>query len=305
MKTKRTFLFAAVAVLLFSSPAYAKKIYKNEPHLPPPVPSRVIHPLAQGNINGAILTIREEKLAPKLMYLLHAAEMIDKFMLGHKPRKEDAHKAYQNVAIAYHNLYLFLKSYGIEQKDYLKNAHRYYRRAAKNGTIHHKADCDLLRAALAASAGDQKKAQKEFLKIDESIMRGDFESSEYLAAYYAATGEVPKAVAALESAYHLNKEALLTWLTVGDDFHAISDDESFKTFLTSLKAKDTTEKIALSRPKAVKPRLEVTDETGLFRPQKDMPHYDLKKDKRPRKAKETAKNGSSSKKKVSKTKSKK
>lgn len=241
------------------------------------VSGAVVMALSRGDLSGAILSLREEKMTPKILYLVREVTRLNNFEAQKKPDKSKAHKIYQNAAIDYHNLYLFLKEYGIEQEDFLKNAHRYYRKAGGYGSSLHKADCKLLGAALYASSGDLKKARKQFDKIDLDMMRGDFESMEYLAAYYAAMGDVTSALEALKDAYRLNPDAWLTWLAVGDDFNAIKDNPEFEKLLLSLKVKEAEKKLTLSLPKASKPRLEVSDESGLFRPQKSMPHYVLKK----------------------------
>lgn len=239
----------------------------------------IVSTLASGDINGAIIAMREEKNSPKLMYLMHAVTRINDTITSTKPKNADAHEIYQNVAISYHNLYLFLKTRGIEQQEYLKEAHNYYRKARAAGTVLHKADCDLLDAALTAASGDIAKAEKKFSKIDEMMMRGDFESTEYLAAYYSAIGNVDLAIKQLESAHRMKPEAIITWLAIGDDFQKIADEPQFQELLVSWKAAEAERKLSLIVPKGAKPKLEVQDETGLFRPQKSMPHYDLKKNK--------------------------
>lgn len=241
------------------------------------VSQSVVDALASGDLNGALIAMREEKNTPKLLYLMREAARVAALDMGPKPRKALAHKVYQNVAIGYHNLYLFLKSRGIDQKDYLREARRYYHKARGAATVLHKEECDLLEAALLAASGGVKKAQKIFSKVDETMMRGDFESMEYIAAYYAAMGDARSAIGALEGAYRLSPGATLTWLAVGDDFDGIRDDPRFQALMVSWRAKEAERRLVLSVPKTPKPRLQITDETGLFAPQKAMPRYVLKK----------------------------
>lgn len=268
------------------------------------IPATVVETLAAGDINGAIIAMRDEKGSLKLMYLMHSVTRINDALTGPKPKRADAHEAYQNVAISYHNLYLFLKARGIEQQEYAKQAHNYYRKARSAGTILHKADCDVLDAALIAASGDRAKAEKQFSKIDELSMRGDYESAEYLAAYYSAVGNAPMAIKNLEAAYRMKPEAIVAWLAIGDDFTNIADDPQFEELLVSWKTAEAERRLSLSVPKASKPKLDVKDETGLFRPQKSMPHYDLKKNKSiskkkaaPKNTKAASKKGKSAKKK--------
>lgn len=294
---RKMFVFVVMFVaLIFSAESFAvkkkikvtkaKKVYvkkevkNNEPVVHPPISKNVVDVLASGNLNGAIIAMREEPASPKLLYLTREVTRIVNFEMQEKQNKDDLHKVYQNVAIAYHNLYLFLKSKGFEQKYFLKEAERYYKKAKNKATASHKLECDLLNAFLIAMSGDVAKAQKKFSKIDVLMLRGDFASEEYLAAYYASVGDTVNAISSLEAAYKINPDATLTWLAVGDDFSKISIEPDFQALLISWKAKDVEEKMyKLSVPKAAKPRLEVTDETGIFRPQMTMPHYKLKKGK--------------------------
>lgn len=272
----------AAAVLCASLPCSAKaKKAKLQDDVEKPqtqeVSQAVVDALSSGDLNGTILVLREEKMTPKLLYLAREVTRAANIESQKKPGKVNAHRVYQNTAISYHNLYLFLKARGMEQDKYFDEALRYYRKARGAGTKLHKAECDMLSAALLAAHGEDGKAKKQFSKIDLEFMRGDFESTEYLAAYYAAVGDVDGATGALGKAYSLNPGALLTWLAVGDDFHKIAADPIFQGLLVSWKVKEAEKKLTLSVPKGDKPRLQVTDDTGIFRPQKSMPHYKLKK----------------------------
>lgn len=276
-------IFILAALVFFASAecdARARKAKAQEDVKRPPsaeVSQSVIDALAKADLNGAILALREEKTTPKLLYLMREVAKTAGFETQKKPDKTDAHEVYQNLAISYHNIYLFLKSKGVDQEKYFEEASRYYKKARRAGTKLHKAECDVLDAALIAAGGDGEKARKQFSKVNLSMLRGDFESAEYLAAYYAAVGDVDEATASLEKAYKLNPGALLTWLAVGDDFHKIEEDPKFQGLMTSLKVREAEKKLTLTVPKGEKPRLGVSDESGLFRPQKSMPHYKLKK----------------------------
>lgn len=284
MTTFRTAAVFFLALLIFfaSMPCSAKaKKAKLQDDIEKPrmqeVSQAVVDALSSGDLNGAIIALREEKMTPKLLYLVREVTRAASSETQKKPGKTDAHRVYQNLAISYHNIYLFLKAWGIEQDKYFEEAVGYYKKARGTGTMLHKTDCDMLTAALLAAHGDDKKAKKQFAKINLELTRGDFESTEYLAAYYAAIGDVDGATGALEKAYGLNPGALLTWLAVGDDFHKIAADPVFQSLLISWKVKEAEKKLTLSVPKGERPRLQVTDDTGLFRPQKAMPHYKLKK----------------------------
>ena len=245
------------------------------------IPQVVIDELTDGDLNAVLLTLRDEVMTPKLLYLTREVSRIVNFKMSPKPPKEEAHKVLQNVGVAYHNLYLFLKTREVEQESYAEEAHRYYKKARSAGTELHRTDCDILDAALLASEGDREKAQKKFSQIDEGALRTDFESMEYLAAYYAAMGSAEGAVKALETAHRMNPDRTVAWLAIGDDFYPIKEEPEFSRILVEWKATAAQRNLRLSVPKvAKKPQLEMKDETGLFRPQKDMPRYDLKKNKR-------------------------
>lgn len=251
------------------------------------IPEPIIAALAKGDLKGALIIMHDEKPSLKLKQLINDATRAATFDTSKKPDKSEAHKAYQNVGVSYHNLYLFLKRHNIEQKDYFKRAIKYYSKARSAATILHKSECDLLMAALYASAGDQKKAQKLFDKIDVSMMRGDLESMEYLAAYHAASGNIEEALNALEAAHNLNPDLITGWLLIGDDFAGIESDPRYTGLVDSWrKSQKDQNELTLSVPKSKEPSLEMTTPEVQFAPQKMMKHAtkkevaELKKKKR-------------------------
>lgn len=301
-KTVPILLLVCLCVVSFSAPAFAKakkgaKAVKSVRKKAPvarsqvkeeaeiQVPQSVIDALSSGDLNGSIIAMREVPQSPKLLYLTREVARITSFEMKPKVKEANAHKILQNVGIAYHNLYLFLKTRGVFQKDFFEKAMNSYKKARGRGTSLHKADCDVLMAALYASSGDIEKGKKIFSKIDETSMRSDFESAEYLAAYHAAAGNIDSALLALEAAHRINPDAILTWLAVGDDFANIATDPAYQSLLVSWKAIEATKRLSLTVPKTASPRLDVHDETGIFRPQKTMPHYDLKAAKKHAKTK--------------------
>ncbi len=155
---------------------------------------------------------------------------------------------------------------------------KFYKKARSAGTVLHKEECDLLTAALYAESGDIEKAEKVFSKVDESMLRGDFESLAYLATYYAAVGDAAGAAEAVSDAYKINPGRTLSWLEVGDDFYSVKSSPEFSAMLTSLK-KSASKELTLKLPPAKQPKLEVNDTTGLFVAQQELPKYKLKKRK--------------------------
>jgi tetratricopeptide (TPR) repeat protein len=239
--------------------------------------SDAIEALTYGDIEDAIEALAAGQDNPKRNYLLNVTTKISSFEQQRKPSKGDAYETYMNAAINYHNLYLFLKSNGIEQEHYFKEAAKYYSKASKYATLIQKDECSLLFAAIEAASGNSKKAEKLFEGVDEQMMLSDYSSAEYLAAYHAATGNVEKASEALNHAFKLNPEGLISWLDVGDDFYMIMGDSGFNAFLATLKIRRAQNDITLEVPPPKKPALQMTDETGLFKAQKDMPKYKHKK----------------------------
>jgi tetratricopeptide (TPR) repeat protein len=258
------------------------------------VPEGIVAALGAGDISGAIIAMRETpEQTPKVQYLMRNATRIAMHEMGERPSRDEAHKAYQNVAISYHNLYLFLRARGIEQAEYSKEAMRYYRKAKRAGTALHRDECDLLMAALLASTGDREKAARIFSKVDGGTMRGDFETMEYMAAYRAAAGEANAAMEALEAAYRLDPSRTLYWLSVCDDFNAIRGDPLYQDRIAAWMSKNKDWQPMLSVPKSRKPALTLGADPYGFAPQKMMRRTTTKKT--PAKKKAAAKQSSKSK----------
>ena len=256
-------VFTALITLAAYSPTFAANTASGTKSS---VISRVaIDTLAKGELNEALMVMRNSPADPKPLYLIREITRIVHFHArDKKPRRSEAHNIYQNVAIAYHNLYLFLKRQGIDQEGFRSQARRYYHKARRAGTIMHKAECGVLDAALQASAGNKKKAAKKFSRLDPEMLRWDFESMEYLAVYHAAMEDAPAAVSALEVAYRMNPKRTKAWLAVGDDFAQIENDPLFTNLIQSWKA-DKGRGIALSLPKREAPRLETIEDSSIFR----------------------------------------
>ena len=106
MKNKFIISLVIIFVFIFSAESFAAK--KKTPVTHPPVSQNVIDSISSGNLNRAIIAMREEPASPKLLYLTREVTRIVNFEMQEKLNKDDLHKVYQNVAIAYHNLYLFL-----------------------------------------------------------------------------------------------------------------------------------------------------------------------------------------------------
>lgn len=184
------------------------------------------------------------------------------------------------MGIAYHNLYLFLRAHDIKQPEFVKQAKRSYAKARSNATELHKAECDVLTAALLASEGEKEKAEKLFQKIDQTALRGDFESEEYLATYFAATGDADAALDALDRTYKADPKKTVTWMLIGDDFHDLKDDPRYQALFAKWKVDQRKQDLTLSVPKGkTNPKLSMTPEapspaegTYQFAPQMMIKH---------------------------------
>lgn len=252
MKTLVTTAMILIATTLASSNSLAgSSVPTGE------VPTHIVNMLARGDLNKAILEMRDSVPCLKIDYLMRLVSGIVLFDMEKKPSRSKAHMIYQNVAIAHHNLYLFLKTQGIEQTEYYDEANRYYKKARSSGTYLHKSECDLLRAALLATGGDTEKARKKFAKIDELMLRGDFESMEYLAAYYAAVGDIEKAINALAAAYDMEPDKTLEWLNISDDFESLKGDPEYIAMVDSWRARCKSRELTLTIPRCEEPRLDM------------------------------------------------
>jgi len=249
---KRHLIIASIICLLLPALAHAKGLPS-----PKAVPRHIVELLAQGDLKKAIFEMREVPPCPKISHLMHSANRIVLAEMEEKPSRSVAHETYQNRAIAYHNLFLFLKANGIRQDDFLEGALSYYKKARRAGTYLHKAECDVLLAALMASGGDMEKARKKFGKIDELMLRGDFESMEYLAAYHAAVGDAQRAIEAIEAAFDIEPVKTVQWLEVSDDFHGLEADPNFIAIKHGLNARIQQREPMLSLPECDEPRLQM------------------------------------------------
>lgn len=247
------------------------------------VPQDVIDSLASGNIVEATLLLREAKQDKKVLYLMKESSRLAAFKIEGKPKGDNAYGVYKNVAIAYHNLYLFLKTNGIAQDKFHREAVKYYGKARKLGSKLDAEDCTVLEAALIAASGNEKKALKKFGKVEAAILSGNFESSEHLAVYYAAVGDIEGAIEALGDAYNADPNRTLGWIMVGDDFYNIMDNPIFASFLESMKQRYKPDEVTLSLPPDKEPSFQLDETTGTFGSQKSLPK--LKKKRRKAKKK--------------------
>jgi len=257
------------------------EIKKEEPE--PKISSDVTQALARGNLNEAAIELREQRTSAKSLYLLREVTRIVMYQTSKgKPKRSDAHQFYQNLGIAYHNLFLFLKANGYTQEKFANEAIKFYKKSRGSATPMHKQETDILMAALLISNGEDGKAEKIIKKVDMTKLGADFQTQEYLAAYYAAKGDAYDATEALKAAYRERPDVILTWLAVGDDFHIVKDDPRFVALLNEWNFKKSAKKLDFKLPPPTAPKLQFAEPAVQFRhptaPQAQ-PHYKMSKKK--------------------------
>ncbi len=259
-----------------------EQIKKEEPQKP--ISADVIDALARGNLNEAAIELREQPTTAKSLYLLREVTRIVMHETSKKhPKHSEAHQYYQNLGIAYHNLFLFLKANGITQEQFAENSVKFYKKAGGSATPQHKQETDLLMAAVFASNNEPDKADKVMKKVDLTKLGADFQTQEYLAAYYAARGDQDDAMESLKAAYRERPDVIMTWLAVGDDFYIIKDDPRFVALLSDWHFAKSSKQLNLKLPPPAAPKLQFAEPKVQFRhptaPQAQ-PHYRLPKNKK-------------------------
>lgn len=264
-----------------AAPAKQEQVKKQGPQTP--ISPEVVEALAKGNLNEAAIELRDLRTSAKSLYLLREVTRIVMHETSKKrPKHSDAHQYYQNLGIAYHNLFLFLKANGYTQEKFVKEVLKFYKKAKGYATPQHKQETDILMAALLSSNGDEKKANELIGKIDMTKLGADFQTQEYLAAYYAAKGDPDDAIESLRAVYRERPDVVMTWLAVGDDFYLIKDDPRFAALLNEWHFEKSAKKLELKLPAPAAPKLQFAEPAVQFRhptaPQAQ-PHYRISKKK--------------------------
>lgn len=201
------------------------------------IPVEVIDSLKESDIDGAIRNMRLEAVSPRSEYLLRQMQRIDKYEKDGTRGSGQNHRHFFNIGVAYHNLYLFLKGYNIDNETFFKNALKYYKSASRTKSPSKKNNVLLTMAALYAAHGDEKKAEKLFKKVDQTLYENQFHKYESFALFYSARGDADNAIINLKSAYDISPEHTTFWLGISDDFVQIYNNEQFKALLEKWKVK--------------------------------------------------------------------
>lgn len=231
-------------LLLFSLPCLAEISSSS-------VPNQVVQALASSDILLALQHYSEEPQGKKNQQLfhemLHAVE--DNVHAKNKQARPDLYYNLKRRGIAYHNIYLFLRTQGINEKDYLKKARNFYQQAIKLGSEIERAKCQVLLATLFSLDGDEKKAEKQMGLVNPQLLSADAEMVSYVASYWAAREDIEQTLLALEYAHILAPKPILAWAEEGDDFWLVSGDVQFQDLLRSWQEKNSKQEHALSLPR--------------------------------------------------------
>lgn len=196
------------------------------------IPGAVVTLLAEGEVAAAVRRLYLEPASVRGMMLIREMERIGEAQAGVKPTPGDEHHYYLNLGVAYHNLILFLKNHGAMNKKFVGKALQAYGKARREVRGAHQFEADLLTAALAASVGKTRDAERRMAKVKVDEVSKEFSGLTALISYYAAIGDVPKTIAALQQAQALDSaKQLKTWVQIGDDFQPLKNDPAFQDLL--------------------------------------------------------------------------
>ncbi len=192
-----------------------------------PIPIEAVEAIAKGNIDEATRMLRTESPSSRSLYLLAEMKRILDYEKNKKPPKFERHEFYQNLGIAYHNLFLFLKRNGMTNKEFYKEALKFYKKAGKSRAYSEKYEAQLLTAALKAANGEVDEANKMFREIDPSIITDNYRGYSYLATFYSAVGNETETIESLKRAYAMNPEKIKLWVAICDDFASMRQEPAF------------------------------------------------------------------------------
>lgn len=244
---KRFISILTIIVLLSVSPALvlakAKKAHRKTTQKAPQVeeapyhvPVELIDALKESDIDTAIRSIRLEAVSPRPKFLLKQMVLIQEKKEEKGRGRSDYSKIF-NLAAAYHNLFLFLKGFDIDNKDFFTNAMKYYKIAARKAPREKRAALSVTTAALYAVSGDDEKATSLFKKVDPAALQDRFKGSMTLALYYSSMGDVEKTIENLKRAYEQDAEFAKLWVHISDDFVKIYKEPEFQSLLQKWKVR--------------------------------------------------------------------
>lgn len=260
MRLKTSSLFLIICFLFLTTAALAKKSKTTPPPVPVKISVDVVNALEKQDLSHAGTLLMKHPASNKTTYLLR---QVTRILLHEgndsKPSSGSAHQYYKNLAISYHNLFLFLKSRDVNQSEYFKKALKFYRKSNGAFSPKEKQEIQILIAALYAAKGDLKKANKLFQKYNEEKYGPDLHLSLSIASYYAAIGNVEETISHLKKAHRESPETVMNWMAVGDDFYLIRDDPQFKKLMQDWQISKLNKEHLFSLPKKEPIRLKNTN----------------------------------------------
>lgn len=199
-----------------------------------PISDEVIQALAKSEIEEAVRNLRIEAGSPRALYLLRLMQGIMLYDKGDFDKK-NLHQTYQNMGIAYHNLYLFLKANSSNNDNFFAKAKGFYKKAlGKCKTAEQRAEQHLLMSSLLAEHGDIKEAKKTRDKVSKTKIENNALMLEYEATYLSAINDVDGAIEALTKSSAIDPDGIISWVAVSDDFYRIKNDPKFQDLLKQL-----------------------------------------------------------------------
>lgn len=200
-----------------------------------PIPIELVETIAKGNVDEASRMLRTEAPSSRSLYLLAEMKRILDFENGNRPAKYEKHRFYQNLGIAYHNLFLFLRRNGMANKEFYDNAIKFYKKSGKSRAFSEKYESQLLTAAIMAANGEIDAAEKLFGGIDTSIITDNDRGYAYIATFYAAVENVEKTIESLKQAYIMNPGQIKLWASICDDFASMKSNPDFVRMVSEWK----------------------------------------------------------------------
>ena len=202
------------------------------------VPNSVVQALASGDVLLALEAFHETPTNAKSRYLFHEIlhAIKDDVHQKNKTGKDSKFKLEQQIrrrGLAYHNLYLFLRTQDINEKSFLKKARGYYTHAARMGSELDHAKCQVLLATIFTFEDEHKRAEKQFAAVNSQLLAADAEMVSYVADYWAAREDLEQTLVALEYAHSLAPKQISASVEEGDDFFLVKSDPRFQELLKS------------------------------------------------------------------------
>lgn len=227
----------------YTKPLHTSEITAAPLPLTSKIPPVVAELLAEGKVSLAAQRLHSETMSTRNSYLFYEMQKVGQNSAGLEVVADDKAAHFKQLGIAYHNLHLFIKSFGKENRKFISKAKSLYSKAQRKLPKEDRSEVELLRAALDMSTGRTKSAERRFNKrVDQDEVVTTFDGCAALASYYAASNDPKKTVSALRKAKELDSaKQLRTWVAISDDFHTMRSTKEFKKLFAEWKKEDEPE----------------------------------------------------------------